>query len=757
MASSTRDHAATDNVAYAYQPDAPHPTNPTATIGFGDIVGILQRGWYYPVLGCLLGLAVATAYFLFVPDLYKSSARILIDRSFNRYLQSNKVADQPTFDDSDTGSQIYVLSSDSIVVPVVRALKLTRDPEFVGPTSHNGADNDWSLRRLKSAIKQLAGFGSETELDRQTALERTAIEALLKRLSVYREDVANVISVTFSSEDPRKAAEIANALVDSYLAVTLENNFNSTKIASRLIQQRLMELKQQAATADQALQDFKAANHLVSAGKGLLSTEQMAGLSTQLTNARIAMAEAKARLDRLDQATKDGTDDAKVSDNEVIIKLRSQYLELSARASELEGRVGARHDVVVKLRKQMQELLLAVREEERRIGRAYASQYEFAKARTDELAAAMARLAAEAGSSSHTQVTMLELESSAETLRNLYNSFLQKFNEMHQVQAHPIPVQDARIITRAAPPLHKNSKKTFAVLGGSLALGLLLGLGAAFARELTDDVFRTPEQVKTATNIYSTLFPTVEALPEQTGQPHGASVPGLLEEHVLDAPYSRFAEAARNVSALITAARRMRGEKVVCIVSSVAKEGKTTVAANLATLIASTSKSRVLIIDGDLHRRTLSARLAPDAVVGLIEALDDPQRLTSYVTQRERTGLHVLPCLLPARIPNAAELLGSRQMELLLETARAAYDLVIVEVAPIMSVADVKMIERCIDSFVFVIEWGKTKQRLVHEALSEAEGIRDRLLCVVLNKADPAALRSFEAYKGARFKDYYEG
>jgi polysaccharide biosynthesis transport protein len=140
----------------------------------------------------------------------------------------------------------------------------------------------------------------------------------------------------------------------------------------------------------------------------------------------------------------------------------------------------------------------------------------------------------------------------------------------------------------------------------------------------------------------------------------------------------------------------------------------------------------------------------------LIESLVDPSRLSTLVSRRERSGLDVLPCVLSARVPNAAELLGSPQMEQLLVAARNAYDYVIIEIAPIMSVVDIKMIERFIDGFIFVIEWGHTKRNLVLEALSEAQVIRERLIGIVLNKADPVALRSIEAYKGHRFKSYYE-
>jgi succinoglycan biosynthesis transport protein ExoP len=96
-------------------------------------------------------------------------------------------------------------------------------------------------------------------------------------------------------------------------------------------------------------------------------------------------------------------------------------------------------------------------------------------------------------------------------------------------------------------------------------------------------------------------------------------------------------------------------------------------------------------------------------------------------------------------------------MEDLLVAARKAYDYIIIELAPIVSVVDVKVIERFIDRFVFVVEWGRSKRSLVLEALSDAQMIRERLIGIVLNRADPFALRSIEAYKGDKFRSYYLG
>ena len=107
-----------------------------------------------------------------------------------------------------------------------------------------------------------------------------------------------------------------------------------------------------------------------------------------------------------------------------------------------------------------------------------------------------------------------------------------------------VSAQNARIITRATPPLTKNSKKTIAVFGGSLMLGLFLGLGAALAREWVADVFRTTGSVEQITDKSCVILPRVAA----------KSAP--VEEFVIDAPYSRFTETLRNVKALIDADQR---------------------------------------------------------------------------------------------------------------------------------------------------------------------------------------------------------
>jgi polysaccharide biosynthesis transport protein len=768
-----------NNNNFPPQPETRDLSSVGPGMGIADILWTLRRRWLWPVFGCLIGLTLAFCYVASVPTPYKSSARILLDRSLNRYLQTNKILDEPTFDEAEIGSQVYLLSSDGVVVPVVRSMNLTHDSEFVGP-SKEGSARVWGyIDGLKKFVEQSIGWNTVAPIDPNTALERSVIDAILRRLTVYREDVANVISVSFESEDPNKAARIANAIADSYIATTLDSKIKATKMVSQWLQDRLTELRTQALDADRALQDYKIANNLIATGKGNLpNSEALNTLDTQLSNARIAVAEAKARLDRIQRMGAESIMNVIAADvgsnpevarsgrlnwaltNAEILRLRTQYRELTSRAAEIESIVGPNHSAVLKLRDRIDDLHKSIQEEEQRIADAYANEYQMAAVRESELAASKSQSIGEAETTTQAQITMRELESSADALRTLYNSFLQKFKEINTLQTQTIPIQSARILTRAAPPLYKSYKKPTAILAGGMMLGFLLGAGAVVGREWLAGVFRTPRAVEQITELPCVVLPMVQAGRERPSWSFGGArqtpTEAPIEEFALDAPYSRFTETLRNLKALVNTAQIAGGATVIGIVSSVSKEGKTTVAANLAALITKSSGANTLIIDADLHLRSLTGRLAPGAREGLIEALDDPSRLASVVTRRPRSGLDVLPCAAADRIPNAAELLGSPKMEQLLLAARKAYDYILIEIPPIISVVDLKMIERFIDCFIFVVEWGQTKQSLVVEALSEAAMIRERLVGVVLNKADPSALRSMESYKGDRYTDYYQ-
>jgi succinoglycan biosynthesis transport protein ExoP len=660
-------------------------------------------------------------------------------------MQTNKVTNEPIIEDHDTLNQTYVIASESILLPVVRSLSLASDPDFVG--EKNSQTLGSRVRGLFRNTAQALGL-EEKKAENQPRKdpEKVALEGVVRDLTVTREDVASVITIAFSGKDPVIAATIVNAIVDTYIDASITNKTKSTDVAGKVVQERVEELKQQAKDAERALLEYKIANKLVGTTKGTLSGDQLASLQTHLASASVAMAEARARMERV--ASDPQATALFAPDNDVIKKLRAELLDVSTRANEIESLVGKDHLAVVKLRKRMGDLRDAIASEQRHIAGSFSKEYELARAQHDELSATISRVMGEDGGNTEVQARMRELESAADTLRHLYDRVLQQFSEMNRVEAQPLIAADARVLTRADPPSQTEfSKKRAIILAGGSVMGLLLGGALLLVRNSPFGVFRTSQQVTNATGLRCTVLPEIVSAKDQASLMAG--------EYALDAPYSRFAQTMRTVGAMIGIAQRESDTKVVCVVSSNPGEGKTTVAINLAADFGRHAKTRVLLIDADFYRQSLTKIVAPDARVGLREALADPTALAKVVVRKERLALDALPCPVPDGTPNPADLLGIVEMERLIEVAREAYDLVIIEAPPMAALVDYKIIARHCDGFILVVEWGKTSQRLVLECLSDASALLDRVLCVILNKADPSALRSIEHYKGDRFHAYY--
>jgi polysaccharide biosynthesis transport protein len=728
--------------------DAAHRAIGPAQPEIADLVGIARRGWLFIAGGTAFGLICALVILSTIPPVYKASSRIVFEKTLPRYMQTNKVSNEPIIDDYDTLGQTYVISSESILLQVVKSLSLASDPDFVGKKDSETVGS--RVRGLFRNTAQALGFpekpAEDQSIDPRNDPEKIAFDNLARNLTVSREDVATVLTIGFSSKDPVKAATIVNAIVDTYIDASIADKTKSTNVAGKVVQERAEELKQQAKDAERALLEYKMANNLVGTTKTTLSGEQLATLQTHLTNARVAMAEARARMERI--ASDPDASTLFAPDNGFISKLRADLQDLSVRANDIESRVGKDHLAAVKVRNRMEEVRQAIATEQKRVAGSFGKEYELARAQYDELSTTISRVMGEEGANGEVQARLRELEGAADTLRNLYDRMVQQSSQMNRVDAQPSITPDARVLMRATPPLQtESSKKRLLILASGSVMGLLLGGAFVLIRNFPFGVFRTSQQVTYATGLPCAFLPEILGADEQSSLRTG--------EYVLDRPHSRFAQTLRNIWATINLAQRESGAKVICVVSSNPGEGKTTIAINLAAHFALRSTTRVLVIDADFHRQSLTNRVAPDARVGLKEALGEPTALAKFVVRKERLNLDALPCPVPDRVPNAAELLGTVQMEQLIEVAREAYDLVIIEAPPMAAVVDYKMIARHCNGFIFVVEWGKTSQRLVLECLTDASALLDRVLCVVLNKVDPSALRSIEHYKGDGFHAYY--
>ena len=219
---------------------------------------------------------------------------------------------------------------------------------------------------------------------------------------------------------------------------------------------------------------------------------------------------------------------------------------------------------------------------------------------------------------------------------------------------------------------------------------------------------------------------------------------------IVDAPFSRFTEAIRSIKLAADLNVAIKGNRVIGFTSSLPNEGKSTVAVALAQLMSQVG-ARTILIDCDLRNPSLSRSLAPSAKSGMLEVLAGKATLEEVIWTEPSTNMAFLPVVMRSRVAHSSEILNSAPMKKLFEQLRERYDYVLVDLPPLAPIVDVRATTQLVDSFIYVIEWGRTKIDIVEHALGGAQGVYENLLGVVLNKVDMNVFGRYANQQG----DYY--
>ena len=719
-------------------------------LDLGNLIQVVRRQkWVIAAVAGVVASLAAVSCFVATPQ-YTASAELLIDTQQARGLE---VMPQLTgvMDSSGIDTQVQILQSERIAKAVIKELKLVEVKKK--EIEANG----------KSFFSTVAGFVvpflvSNAPLS-DYQIERTQVIDFGKRLRVKRVGLSYVINIDYTAADAVQAADAANELAEAYIVDQLEAKYQATRRASVWLQDRIAELRDQALAADRAVQDFKAKNNIIDTQRGLISDQQLSELNSQLITARTSVAEAQARFERVNSIIKQGgvtgTSDEVVSDvlnNEVISRLRTQYLDAVKREADWSKRYGPDHIAVINLSSEIKGLQRSLFTELSRIAETYKSDLEIARAREASLSSSLEQLMVQAKLTGQAQVELRELESNAQSYRALYDNFLQRF--MQATQQQSFPITEARLITDASRPLSASSPRTTLIVAGGLFVGLLLGFGVGMWRERMNRTFRLPADVERYLGLECLgvlpLLPSSVATPVPAGQSAFDSSTGIMRQVTSD-PFSRFSETLRSVKVSADVSIHSRSVKVIGIISTLPKEGKSTVSANFAQLIAH-SGQRCVLIDGDLRNPTLTRRLAPGRSLGLLDLVFGKATLEEVSIFDRLTGLRFIPAVVPGDIVHTNEILASEQMSAVLDVLKREVDYIVIDFPPLAPVVDVIASAHLVDGYVYVLDWGSSNRDLVANTLQNAPTVYEKVLGCLLNKADLKALRSLEDY-GSKY--YY--
>jgi polysaccharide biosynthesis transport protein len=724
--------------------------------------GFLHRQYGIIAFTLALALAAAVLYLRLTQPVYTAHVQILLANPKAQFVQQESIVAEPSFDRGGIDTQLQIINSPTIAAAVIDQLQLAPDLAAGGTSP------------VHSWKKLLGWFGKEGPVKLQPD---EIVEVFLKRLSATRINLTNVIDVSFSWDDPVRAAEIANAIGKAYITDQLNAKFEANRTATLWLQQRIKQLGDQAEIAERAVNAYKTEHNIVSSEGKSVDEQKISDLNSRLVAARAQTADLQARLNRYESALKQapadpqsiGTLDSAGSDvltSPIITALRQQYLELARRESEYSARFGSGHLSVVNLRTRLQELRSSIFDEVRRLTETTRSDYNVANQREQDLEKQLADAVAQSRETNSAEVTLRELESKAKNYRTLYGTFLQRY--MGSTQQETFPISEARVIYPAFPPDTKSKPKTMLILALALFGGVGLGGGLGLVREMMDRVFRTPAQVEEALGLPClSVVPLLEGATRTSkaaehGRSHtdsggngdlGRIISTASTPHwaVVNMPLSRFAEAIRSVKLGIELRAMQSSNKVIGITSSLPHEGKSTIAASLAQLIAEAGKS-VILIDCDLRNPSLSNALTPNATTGLLEVISGGQQIDETIWKEPKTNMVFLPAVKRLPLLHSSEILMTEQMRKLFERLRSNYDYVIVDLPPLSPIVDVRATAPLVDCFVLIVEWAKTKIDVVQHALHTAPNVYENLAGVVLNKTDIKSLARYDYYTS----DYYD-
>lgn len=703
----------------------------------------------------LLG-AVALAVFVAVvlvtlqaTPKYTATANVLLDTRKEKVSDVQEVLSGLPADSATVDTEVEVLKSRQLAERVTKALKLEADPEFN------------SMVRKPTGLKAVAGglaslFGatppSEIKLSplAQQKLHEKVVDNVLSGLSVKRSGLTYIINVSYQSESPQKAADISNKFAELYLLEQLEAKFDATQQASKWLNSRLEDLRVQVLNDETIVQQYKIANNLLSASGTSLTEQEISSYNQTLAQSRAQVAEDNARLNTARQQLAHGSNGGDVGealDSPVIQQLRAQRATVSGQVADLQGRYGDRHPEMLKAKRQLSDIDAQIQQEIQRIISNLQAKASVSAQRAAAVAGSLGGAKGTLASNNRASVKLNELERNAEASRTLYESYLNRFKETSTQQG--IEQSDARVVSRAKIPTKQSSPN----VSLNLALGILLamgaGVGAVLLAEMLDAGLATAEDVERRLDTaYLGAIPLLSSVADVQG--------ANPVDYILAKPLSAFTESFRNLRASVTYSRLGEPVKVLAITSALPGEGKSTTAVCLARSSA-LQGLRTVIVDCDLRRRNVNKLLKEEASVGLLEVLSGDATLDAALAIDEASGASVLPLSKSNFTPK--DVFGTAAMDRLLEQLRKRFDLVILDTAPLLPIADTRVLAPKADVVVFLTRWRKTPQHAVEAAFRMLQGSGAHLAGVALTQVDMKNQAKYgygdPGYYYAEYKKYY--
>ncbi|MGN6516238.1 MAG: GumC family protein [Rhizomicrobium sp.] len=701
----------------------------TAKIFLIDILAAIHRNRRLALItGVLAALGVLAVTF-FITPMYQSTATIMLDTRHEQVVDLQAVLSNLPSDTFVVDSEVQVLQSPALAHAVIKKLHLEQDPEFNADLREQ-TPIGWVISGIKAGIRQISvwlGVSPANDVDTSDRTLERVTEAFEKNLTIDRQGLTYVITIGFWSQDAAKAVRIANAVAQTYIENQKTMKTEATQQANVLIARHVQDLKQQVYKAEQAVADYKTRHGLLNAVGAPLTEQEISALNTQLAAAQAQQAEEEGKLAAdLQQYHSGGTGavgQAAMSDT--VRALRSQQADLLQKDADLSKRYGPKHPALITVRNQLKAIDGAIAAEVSRIISQQKEMTSAAQQRASSLAASVDRDRKTLAANNAAGVKLAELQRDADAVRGVYESFLTRLKQTSAQE--DIQDADARVVAPATIPLKPSRPSWLLAAAAALLFGALAAAAAILLREFLDRGVRSPEEAENA-----------------VGMPVIAVVPRISKvdpvSYVVKRPMSDFAEAIRNLRTSLFLSRTGSPPKVVALMSALPHEGKTTTTLALGRQAAE-SGARVVIVDADLRQRALSSHLRTPVHNGLVELLEGSASLDSCLYRDPLSNAMILP------IANGGmggkDIFFSHDLGRVFAMLRDRFDIVLVDTAPLLPLAEPRVVASHADAAVMLARWHDTPRSAMQEAARLIRTIDVPVAGMALTYADMKLMDSF--------------
>ena len=721
--------------------DADYESAP-AHVPLAHYLWILRRHCW-KMLGFVALVVLCTVVVsLRLTPIYESTATIDIDRRMPTGVLGEE-STQSVNNDADQflATQVKLIQSDSVLRPVVDKFKLRE----VEPDA------------LEEAV-------DTSDTSREAPVE-------LKPLRVTRPPNTYILQISYRSQHRQLAADVANAIAQSYLAHSYEIRYKATASLSEFMERQLEELKAKMEKSSAALAQFERELNLINPEeKTSILTARLLELNSEYTKAQADRVRKEAAFNSVDSGSLAAAQAS--NQGEALKKLSEDLGEAQQKFAEGKTTYGANHPEYKKLQSRVTELEGQLDAARKNVGRRAEVEYYEAVDRESQLENKVKETKAEYDSLNARSFEYQTLKGGAEGDKKLYEELVRRIREAG-INAS-FQNSSIRVADLARPGLRPVFPKMWLNVLLAFLFATFFSVGAAVLSDVLDNTVRDPDQVSRLMNadVIGSL-PAVKTWRRHLSPIQGVHVTNSVhlngsgngngttalaragssyEKGESEQALSNYEEAIRTLRNSILLTDFDRRLRSVLLTSASPSEGKSTVAAHLAATHASQHK-RTLLIDGDLRRPSVHRLYQVPNSVGLSNVLLEQISWRDAVIRiDDPKGLDVLPAGPSTR--RASDLIGMGLAELVEEAVRE-YDLVVLDAPPLLGFAEPLQMATAVDGVIVVARAGETSRKALSSVITTLMRLRANLVGVVLNEVHREVSAGYYYYYGHYSKYYH--